>query len=208
MQTKWRILIAAAFITITIAGVIAWRFAFFVVPYAWSGEPARLRDVLGLKTGDRIADIGAGNGALAIEMARIVGTDGVVYASEISAERRQDIATRASRERMPQVRVVSGAPDATNLDERCCDAIYMRAVFHHINHQRAFARSVAAAVRPGGRVAIIDFAPGALWFHGGDHGVTAHAVADAFQAAGMTMKQRIDDWGGGMFLLLFERASA
>jgi hypothetical protein len=53
-------------------------------------------------------------------------------------------------------------------------------------------------------VAVIDFAPGSLWFHGGDHGVKAQAVVDAFERAGFSLAKRIDDWGGGMFLLLFE----
>ena len=81
----------------------------------------------------------------------------------------------------------------------------MRAVFHHIEDPTALAASVAAAVRPGGRVAIIDFPPGALWFHGADHGVTPEAVTTAFEGAGLSLAQRIDDWGGGMFLLAFDR---
>jgi ubiquinone/menaquinone biosynthesis C-methylase UbiE len=206
MQTKWLILIAVALMGTTFAGVVAWRFTIFCAPYAWTKEPSRLRDVLGLKEGARIADIGAGDGALAIEMARVVGANGLVYASDISAERQQDIAARASREHFAHVRVVKGLVDATNLPEECCDAIYMRAVFHHIQDRRAFARSIAAGLRPGGRVAIIDFPPGGLWFHGGDHGVTAEAVLAAFREAGMTLTNRIDNWGGGMFLLLFEAA--
>jgi ubiquinone/menaquinone biosynthesis C-methylase UbiE len=206
MQTSWMMLIAVVLISAAFAAMIGWRFAIFCGPYAWTKEPALLREVLDLKEGQRIADIGAGNGALAMEMARVVGAGGVVYASDISAERQQDIAARATRERLAQVRVVNGLVDATNLPEQCCDAIYMRAVFHHIQDPPAFARSIAAALRRGGRVAIIDFPPGGLWFHG-DHGVTAQTVTDAFQGAGMSLKQRIDDWGGGMFLLLFERVS-
>jgi ubiquinone/menaquinone biosynthesis C-methylase UbiE len=204
MQTKWLMLIAVVLMGTTFAGVVAWRFAIFCAPYAWTGEPALLRDLLAVKEGARVADIGAGDGALAIEMARVVGANGLVYASDISAERRQDIAARARRERIAQVRVVEGLVDATNLPEACCDAIYMRAVFHHIQDRRAFARSIAAGVRPGGRVAIIDFPPGGLWFHGSDHGVTTDAAMAAFREAGLTLTRRIDDWGGGMFLLLFE----
>jgi ubiquinone/menaquinone biosynthesis C-methylase UbiE len=205
MQTKWTILFAVILIGTTFAAVVAWRFAIFCAPYAWTKEPSLLRAVLELKEGARVADVGAGDGALAMEMARIVGAGGVVYASDISAERQQDIAARASREGLEQVQVVKGMTDATNLPEQCCDAIYMRAVFHHIEDKQAFARSVAAGVGRGGRVAIIDFAPGGLWFHGSDHGVTAETVIEAFREAGMSLTKRIDHWGGGMFLLRFER---
>ena len=208
MQTKWMILIGVVLVATTLAAVVAWRFAIFCAPYAWTKEPSLLREVLGLHEGTRVADVGAGDGAPAMEMARAVGATGVVYASDISAERQQDIAARARREGFPHVRVVEGKVDATNLPERCCDAIYMRAVFHHIQDKRTFARSVAAGVGPGGRVAIIDFPPGGLWFHGIDHGVTAETVIDAFGKAGMSLTQRIDNWGGGMFLLRFEPAQS
>ena len=77
----------------------------------------------------------------------------------------------------------------------------MRAVLHHIGDRQQFATDVARALRPGGRVGVIDFAPGSLLFHGSDHGVEPDAVVRAFQAAGLRLKERTDNWGGGMFLL-------
>jgi hypothetical protein len=56
-------------------------------------------------------------------------------------------------------------------------------------------------------VAVIDFAPGSLWFHGSDHGVHAESVVAAFEGAGLRLRRRDDRWGGGMFLLVFERMS-
>ena len=205
MGAKWTVVLAAGVVMAAVSGVILWRFAFFVVPYTWTREPSQLGDVLSLRTGDRVADIGAGNGALAVAMARVVGPSGIVYATEISPERREDIARRSAQAGTSHLLLVEAAADRTNLPEACCQAIYMRAVFHHIPDQPAFARAVSTAVRPGGKVAIIDFAPGTLWFHGDDHGVTPQAVVEAFQRAGLSLARHIDDWGGGMFLLLFER---
>jgi hypothetical protein len=81
----------------------------------------------------------------------------------------------------------------------------MRAVFHHIADRSEFVADVAQAVRAGGRVAVIDFAPGTLWFHRADHGVQPDDVLRAFEAGGFRLRERIDAWGGGMFLLVFER---
>ncbi len=187
---------------------IGWRFTIFILPFKWTGEPARIAELLRLKAGHTVADIGAGDGSLAVEIARVVGAEGTVYATELSAERQRAIAARAERNSASRVQVVAAAEDATNLPDECCDAVYMRAVFHHIRDQGDMARLVARAVRPGGRVAVIDFAPGDLWFHGRDHGVTPEKVAEAFQQAGLTLVRHIDDWGGGMFLLLFERRIA
>lgn len=187
------------------AGAVVWRFAFFVAPFAWTGEPARLAEVLQIQPGMRVADIGAGTGAHAVALAGYVGGSGQIYATELSPDRRREIATRIARASVRNVQVIAAADEATGLSDDCCDAIYMRAVFHHIADRVAFATRVTRALRPGGRVAAIDFPPGTLWFHGTDHGVHADEVSKSFQAAGLQLRQRIDDWGGGMFLLVFER---
>jgi ubiquinone/menaquinone biosynthesis C-methylase UbiE len=183
---------------------VVWRFGFYVAPFAWTHEPGRLAEALGIHPGMDVADIGAGSGALAMAMAELTGS-GQVYATELSAARRTDIERRMTRASAGNVRMVAASPGQTGLSDRCCDAVYMRAVFHHVDDKHAFAASVARAVRPGGRVAVIDFPPGTLWFHGADHGVPSDAVVNAFTAAGLQLRQQLDDWGGGMFLLVFER---
>ena len=185
--------------------VVSWRFAFFVAPYAWTGEPERLAQALGVAPGMHVADIGAGSGALTLRMADLVGGSGLVYATELSTDHGDAIERRARRANVSQVKVVAGAETRTRLAESCCDAIYMRAVFHHIADKMVFAADVASRLRPGGRLAVIDFPPGALWFHGRDHGVDAATATTAFQAAGLRLIARDDHWGGGMFLLVFAR---
>jgi hypothetical protein len=83
----------------------------------------------------------------------------------------------------------------------------MRMVFHHISDPVAYAREVTRAVRPGGRVAIIDFAPGALFFLGPQHGVAPETVIAAFEGAGLSLVHRIKRWGGGNYMLLFTSSS-
>jgi len=188
----------------TVAGIaVAAHFALLLMPFAWTGEPARLVALLGIHPGDRVADIGAGDGSHAVAVARFIGRDGDVLATEIDPGRRQAIAERASRAQV-NVRVMAGATDRTNLPDGCCDAIYMRTMLHHIANTPAFAGDVVRSIRPGGRIAVIDFAPGRLWFHGRDHGVTPETVTSAFTAAGCTLRLRDDGWGGPTFLLLFD----
>jgi ubiquinone/menaquinone biosynthesis C-methylase UbiE len=206
MQAKWLVAVVAGAGVVTFCGAVLWRFAFFIAPYTWTGEPARLLDVLGVAPGASIADIGAGDGSMAVAMAHGVGPNGVVYATELSPDQRREIAARAGRAGTPQIRVVEGAENTTNLPPACCDAIYLRAVFHHLGNRAAFAQAITRALKPGGRVAVIDFPPGSLWFHGSDHGVTAQAVMEAFRGTGLSPSRQIEDWGGGMFLLVFERA--
>jgi ubiquinone/menaquinone biosynthesis C-methylase UbiE len=189
-------------------GALTWRFAFFLAPFAWTGEPARLAAALQIGPGSHVADLGAGDGALALAIADVVGAGGRVYATELSAERRETITARvaaAHGDGRPGVEVIAAGELTTGLVDDCCDAVYMRAMFHHVTDRAAFAAAVSRAVRPGGRIAVIDFAPGTLWFHGSEHGVTADAVATAFRQAGWRPVARDDAWGGGMFLLVFGR---
>jgi SAM-dependent methyltransferase len=174
-----------------------------IVPSSWTDEPERLAALLSVSPGDHVAEIGAGDGSLAVEMARIVGPGGRVFATELADNRRRQIASRVSRHGVSHMVVVEAAADRTNLPDACCHAVYMRKVLHHIDDPDGYARDLAGALRPGGRVAIIDFAPGGLLFLGSDHGITPDRVATAFEAAGFQPGVRIDEWGGGMFAAVF-----
>jgi ubiquinone/menaquinone biosynthesis C-methylase UbiE len=195
-------------LSLSALAVVLWRFAIFVLPFSWTGEAEDLADRLRVKPGSVIADIGAGDGSLAFEMGRRVGTTGTVYATELDPARLGQIADRASRAGLRQIRVIAGETAGTRLPDRCCDAVYLRTVFHHIADPSLFADAVRRALRPGGRVAIVDFPPGALWFHGDNHGVAANTVIQAFERAGFRRIEQIDDWGGGTYFLLFELESA
>lgn len=175
---------------------------FHTMPFGWTGEADRLAAALQIGRGSAVADIGAGNGALIIELARRVGPDGRAYASELTAGQRQRIADRADAAGAP-VSVIEAAERSTNLPDACCAAIVMRMVMHHVSDRGLFARDLRRSVRPGGRVAIIDFSPGALPHLAADHGVNQDEVVAAFAAAGFAVAARDDNWGGRTFLIVF-----
>ncbi len=175
---------------------------FHFVPIAWTGEAARLAAVLGITPGAAVADIGAGNGALITELARIVGPQGRAFATERTADRREAIQSRAVAAAVA-VSVIEAGDHATNLPGGCCDAVTMRMVLHHIADPGAFARDLRRAVRDGGRVGIIDFLPGALPHLADDHGVGPDTVVAAFEAAGFETVARDLRWGGRTYLIVF-----
>ena len=175
---------------------------FHVLPIGWTGEAERLAAALELRAGSVIADIGAGNGALIAAMARMAGPQGRAIASERTAEQRRTIAAEAEAAGVA-VTVIEAADHSTNLPDSCCDAIAMRMVWHHLADPGAFARDLRRAIRPGGRIGIIDFAPGALPHLAGDHGVPPDRVVSAFEAAGFEVALRQPDWGGRTYLIVF-----
>ena len=120
-------------------------------------EMPHLVQLLELKPGMTVADVGAGFGAWTMEFAKVVGPSGRVYANDIGAA--QLAALREAAGKHPNVSVIEGAAQSTNLPAACCDAILVRDAYHHLTEPDAIVKSLAAALKPGGRLAVIDFPP-------------------------------------------------
>ena len=120
-------------------------------------EVPELATLFDLKPGMTVADVGAGFGAWTMAFAKIVGPSGRVYASDIGAP--QLAALREAAKTHSNVTVVEGAATSTNLPAACCDAILIRDAYHHLTQPAAIVKSLAAALKPGGRLAVIDFPP-------------------------------------------------
>jgi predicted methyltransferase len=104
------------------------------------------------------------------------------------------------RQGLENVVVVKGAVLTTNLPDGCCDAIFIRDVYHHFSDPSSMNRSLHAALKPGGRLAIIDFVPdtGSKLPSGvptdrGGHGIRPQQVIEEVTAAGFSRALTIDD---------------
>lgn len=122
-------------------------------------EVPRLVELLELKPGVTVADVGAGFGAWTARLSTVAGPGGRVYATEVGAAQLAALREMVQRERLTNVTVVEASEDAANLPAACCDAILIRDVYHHLTRPEDIVRSVAASLKPGGRLAIIDFPP-------------------------------------------------
>ena len=122
-------------------------------------EADRLIQALELKPNSTVADVGAGSGFLSIELARQLGPAATVYATEVDTKELDKIRTAVQKEGLKNVLVIVGARNDTRLVANCCDAIFLRRVYHHITDPVDIDRSLYLALRPGGRLAIIDFEP-------------------------------------------------
>ena len=102
------------------------------------------------------------------------------------------------------VHVMSAKEKGTGLPDQCCDAVYLRAVMHHIGDGRHSRRALSERFAPEDASGS-SIRAGTLWFHGADHGVQTDAVVSVFRNTGLRLRDRDDEWGGGTFLLVFER---
>src|SRR5215510_10691779 len=156
-------------------------------------EVERLAAWLDARPGTRVADLGAGDGTFAVAFARIVGPSGHVYATELDEERLAEIQRAATGAGVSNITALRGAVSSTNLPEACCDAVFSRVTYHHLTDAAAINADLFRALRPGGRLVIIDFEPGGImdWIgrpetadcHGG-HGTPIETVVKEVKAAG------------------------
>jgi ubiquinone/menaquinone biosynthesis C-methylase UbiE len=178
-------------------------------------ESERLAAMLGLRKGSRVADVGAGKGRMAVELARLVGPTGHVFATEIDNKRRQQIQSAAANLGLQHLSVVEAREVDTGLERSCCDAIVMRGVYHHVTQPVETNASLYQAVRAGGRLAVADFHSG--WFlstffpakgvhaNRGGHGVPPEVVIEELETAGFNLERRVDKWSGRLYCLVFEK---
>ena len=117
---------------------------------AIAADAARLVQALNIRAGSVVAELGAGDGALTVAIARIVGEQGRVYSTELSKASLVKIEAAAAAAGLKNVTVVEGTAAQTKLPEQCCDAIFMRDVYHHFSEPPAMNASVLASLRPGG----------------------------------------------------------
>jgi ubiquinone/menaquinone biosynthesis C-methylase UbiE len=122
-------------------------------------EVRRLVPLLRLERGMTIADVGAGLGAWTLHFAQWTGPSGHVYTTDIGEEQLVALRALVERERLSNVTIIRGAAGSTNLPAGCCDAILTRNVFHYLTEPDAMIRSFAESLKPGGRLAIVDFPP-------------------------------------------------
>ena len=147
----------------------------------------RVMDLLGIKSGSSVADIGAGSGWFTVRSARRVGKEGVVYAVEINPKYLRHIERRAKREKLANVRTVLGKTDDPMLPPESIDAVLLLKTYHEIEEPIRWMRRLRAALRPGALVGVIDRKG-----IGTDHGVDADVVIKEAARAGYELVEQHD----------------
>lgn len=112
---------------------------------------------LGLKPGMVIADVGAGTGLFTREFAARLGRDGRVLAVDISENFLEHIRRTVREKGLLNVETVLCTDDSTKLPQGSVDAVFICDTYHHFEYPAKTMTSVRKALRPGGKVYVIDF---------------------------------------------------
>jgi len=173
-------------------------------------EIKRLAELMGWKAGTAVADIGAGDGKYTFAAVERVGAAGKVYATEIDAKKLAELKEEVARRKLANVIVVESKEAETNLPAGCCDAIFLRHVYHHLTKPVEFDASLARSLKAGGRLTIIDFAPRAglepvegVPRNRGGHGIPQKIVIAELSGAGLRVEKIVDDWPEDGYCVLF-----
>jgi precorrin-6B methylase 2 len=118
-------------------------------------EVPELVKLFGLRPGMAVADVGAGFGAWTMRFSRAVGPSGRVYSTDMGAPQPAALREAAKREGLGNIIVIEGGINTTNLPALCCDAILTRDAYHHLTQPAQIIGSLAAALKPGERLAVI-----------------------------------------------------
>jgi ubiquinone/menaquinone biosynthesis C-methylase UbiE len=113
-------------------------------------KPHEVITALKLRSGEVAADIGAGSGYFTRRLAHHTA---LVYAVDIDARLLEMI----GKQGIPNVRTIHAAPDDPKLPDASVDTIFICDVLHHIDQRPAYYAKLARALKPGGRIVIIDF---------------------------------------------------
>src|SRR5262245_20939999 len=121
---------------------------------AWQ-KPHEVITALKLKPDAIVADIGAGTGYFAVRFAHML-SQGRVYGVDTEPAMVKHLAERAKREGLKNLTAVAAKPGNPNLPERA-DLVVLVDVYHHVEDRERYFRGVQKTLKPGGRVAVIDF---------------------------------------------------
>jgi len=114
-------------------------------------------EAVGLKPGMTVADIGAGTGLFTRMFADRVGAGGKVYAVDISPAFLGHIAAEAKKRGQSHIQSVQGTQETANLPPGSIDVAFLCDTYHHFEDPERALASIHRALRPGGRLVVVDF---------------------------------------------------
>lgn len=157
----------------------------------------RLRDpdgvvaALGLRPGDRVAEVGPGYGHFTLALARAVAP-GTCYAADADQETLDDLIREAGERAIGNLQAVLIGRGRLDLPEPV-GLLFVSATYHHLREPVAYFAGARALLRPGGRVAILESrleGPLARWMN--RHGSVPARVVDEMTRAGYELVQTHD----------------
>ena len=117
---------------------------------------------LGIRSGDRVADLGSGSGYFTFRLADVVGKNGKIYATDIDHDMNSYVAEQKQRRGYENIEIIQAQLQDPLLPYKGVDMVFTCNVYHHLENRAHYFINIKKYLRQGGRVAIIDFKGGAF----------------------------------------------
>jgi len=142
-----------------------------------------IMDTIGVLPGMTVAEVGAGNGRLAVKMAKLVGIEGKVYANDIDPAAIRFMRKRIRREKVKNMTVIKGKIADPLLPHGKFDIVYVVNTYSHFDKPVELLKNMIPAFKPGGRLVIIEYDP-VKAPEAGSHSTSKETVLDEAEKAG------------------------
>ena len=119
--------------------------------------PDEALDIIGIKKGAVVADIGAGSGYMTVRMARRVGANGIVYANDIQQPMLDLLDKRLKKGKIANVHPILGTPDDPKLPLESIEMALLVDVYHEFSQPQAVLRHLHDALKAGGRLVLLEY---------------------------------------------------
>jgi ubiquinone/menaquinone biosynthesis C-methylase UbiE len=123
---------------------------------AWQ-KPEEVVRALGLRPRMTVADLGAGTGYFSRHLSAAVGPDGAVFAVDPEPKMLERLRARAEAERTANVVPVLASLDDPRLPAGAVDVVLVADAYHHVDDRIAYFTRLRRVLRPGGRIAVVDW---------------------------------------------------
>ena len=173
----------------------------------------RLRDpdavvaALGVRPGDRVADLGPGYGHFTLRLAVAVAPEGTVYAADADSGTLDDLRREAAERGIANLTPTLTSPKRLELPE-AVDLLFVSATFHHLRRPVRYFKEARSLLRPGGRVAILESrleGIAAHWMN--PHGSRTDRVQQQMRRAGYELVETHDFVPGHWFAVFSARTA-
>jgi arsenite methyltransferase len=157
-------------------------------------KPDGVLEALALQKGQKVADIGAGGGYFSLRFAETVGKDGRLFAVDTNPKFLEFIKNNAREKGLDNVETVLTTESNPNLAEKSIDLIFMRNVCHHLSNRVEYFKGLNGALKPRGRIAIIEYKSGRRFsFHRKfGHYVPEKVIIEEMKDAGYRLDKGLD----------------
>lgn len=119
--------------------------------------PKRSLERFGLAKGDIVLDLGAGSGFFSFPASEMVGERGLVYALDIAPEAIAIIERKRAERGTKNLRAILTKDAGLGIPDKVGTIALMITVLHEVEDKRAILRRLCECLKPGGRIAILEF---------------------------------------------------